>query len=255
MLIDCHVNISANGGWYGTNFNSSFKRLRNEMDKSEIDRCVLIVMPGVTSNKFVATVINKEPNRFRGLAYINFKTDYKKQIDNIISMGFSGVKINPRIQNVQVLEKTLNSFWEYLDKKGLILMVCGYLQVPDSKITINDLQPLAYELHVKKYSNIKFILSHGGCNKVMDTFFLARSYKNFFTDISYSINRFKETSFYKDYIFLMENVEKKVLFGSDFPEISLVNAKSEFKKLTKTLSFDKEKRISSANALELFWRE
>lgn len=253
MIIDAHVHITDNGKWFDTSHDASLERLMDEMDESGIDKCLLISMPFAATNKYIASIVEKYPEKFRGIGCIDFSGKILKQIDEILAMGLSGIKIHPRIQGVNICDANFDFLWEYLDKGKMKILVDGYYQVSNNKLLTRDLFPLAYEGHIKKYKNVAFILAHAGSHKVMDTYFLCRSNQNFYCDISYSINVFKETSFYKDYKFLMNNVDKKVLFGSDFPGINILSAKKNYLDLAKNFSADKFNNIIGLNAYSLFW--
>jgi uncharacterized protein len=252
MIIDSHVNITHNGKWFNTSYDASLERLLAEMAEAQIDKCLLIAMPEATTNKYVASIVEKHPQLFRGLGFLDFKSNIKKQVNNIVSMGLSGIKIHPRLQNINICDPFLDFFWEYIDGRKLTILVDGYFQLLNNTFTISDILPFAFEKHLKKHHNVTFILAHAGCHKVMDTYFLCRSYQNFYTDLSYSINFFKGTSFYSDYNFLLKNADRKVLFGSDFPEIRLIDAKKSFQALYRGLSSEKIENISSSNAMRLF---
>ena len=154
MIIDAHVHITDSGKWFNTNHDASLERLLGEMDESGIEKCLLISMPNATNNKYIASVIEKYPEKFRGLGYIDFtKNNLIKQIDEILSMGLSGIKIHPRFQNINPFSKELEYIWDYINNKQLTLMICGYLQISNSNLLIRDIEPLSYEKNLKKYNN------------------------------------------------------------------------------------------------------
>jgi predicted TIM-barrel fold metal-dependent hydrolase len=255
MIIDAHVNITHNGKWFKTNYDASLERLFGEMEEANIEKCLLIAMPLATTNTYIASVVEKYPDKFRGLGHLDFSQGLKKQVDEIIAMGLSGIKIHPRMQNVNLCDNIYDSLWKYLDTKSIRVLVDGYYQVSASTMLIQQLLPLAYERHIRTYKNVTFILAHAGCHRVMDSFFLCRSYKNFYCDLSYSINIFQNTSFYQDYRFLIQHTDQKVLFGSDFPEITLSNARRSYEILAKECLEEKGRNVSGQNAYTLFWKK
>jgi predicted TIM-barrel fold metal-dependent hydrolase len=253
MIIDAHVNITHNGKWFNTNYDASLERLCNEMDKARIEKCLLISMPLVTENRYIASIAEKYPKKFRGLGHIDFSGNLLKQVDDILAMGLSGIKIHPRLQNVNICHQELDGLWKYFDQKNINLLIDGYYQTSRTQAPIRNMLPLAYEDHLRHYPNVTFILAHAGCHRVIDNFFLCRSYENFYCDISYSINIFEGTSFDQDYHFLIKNADRKVLFGSDFPEISMLAAKKRYDDLAENVSRNTYNNVGGANAYHVFW--
>ena len=254
MIIDSHVNITENGNWFHTSYDASIERLLSEMKENAIDKCVLIATPFAVSNRYIAEIVNKYPDLFRGMAWVDFNSNIKNQIDEIIAMGFKGIKIHPRIQNINIADLKYADFWDYINQKELILQVCGFLQISNDSLNMNDLQPTAYESFIKTYKRVKFILSHGGCHKLFDTYFLSRANSNFFSNISFLMNRFEGTTIIKDLEFVLKNADKKFLFGSDFPEVSLKEAKAKFDELTISFPNEKRENLLFNNAFALYWK-
>ncbi len=239
MIIDAHVNITHDGKWFNTDHDASLERLMDEMDMAGVDGCLLISMPFATTNRYVASVIEKYSDRFKGLGYLDFeKNDMIKQIDELISMGFSGIKIHPRMQGVNCNDNKLEYLFDYIDEKLLAVMIDGYYQTNNNKILLPDLEPFKYDLLAKRFPNISFIISHLGGHRTFDLFFVARSNKNLFIDNSHALMYFYGTSLINDFVWVMDKLDEKIFFGSDFPEYGLKEYLDHFNTIvsnTKTL--------------------
>lgn len=255
-IIDVHVNVTPDGRWFGSNLDASVTALMGEMGKAGADKAVLISLPFASTNSHIASLIKETPDKFKGFGHLNFtKTNLINQVDEILAMGFSGIKIHPRFQGINLCHPFFDPLWDYFNKKKLTVLVDGYYGQANSVVPISALLPLNYEMHLMKYRNITFILAHAGFHKVMDTLFLCTNYPNFYCDISYSLNLIEKMSCYKDYRFLIEQCDKKVFFGSDFPEASILKSKKDFLKLTKGLPKEKIENAARLNALKLFWMD
>ena len=252
MIIDAHVNITPDGRWFQTEHNASLERLLDEMARASVDRCLLVSMPGAATNRFIASVVERYPEKFRGVV---FSGDLEKQVDEIQAMGLSGVKIHPRAQGINLCDERYDSLWRHFNDRRVTLLVDGYLQTAHPSVQVSHLLPLAYERHVKAHPDVTFILAHAGAHRVMDTFFFCRSCPNVYCDLSYSLSVFKDASFYRDFAYLARHADQKVLFGSDFPEISLMDAKNDFQQLVVNVEPDKTDRLWFQNALRLFWEK
>lgn len=253
-IIDSHVNITETGEWINHLYNSSFERLIGEFENSKIEKGILISMPGTNSNKFISKILKKYPDRFKALGCLDFsKENLTDQVDYLCENGFSGIKIHPRMQGINICHPKFTYLWEHFNKHQITLLVDGYYQLIDSRVNITDLLPFAYEQHIKTYSDVTFILAHAGFHRVLDTFFLCRSYKNFYCNISYSLELIINTSLEGDYKMLIQMCDQKVLFGSDFPEIEIESTKTKFLTLAKDLSSMKLNNILYNNAHKIFW--
>ncbi|PIU57948.1 MAG: hypothetical protein COS89_02940 [Deltaproteobacteria bacterium CG07_land_8_20_14_0_80_38_7] len=254
-IIDAHVNITHDGTWGNAGKNASLTQLISEMEKASADKALLISLPGATTNKYIASVIKKHPDKFQGVGHLDFsREDLTKQVDELISMGFSGIKVHPRFQGINLNHPHFDHLWVHLDSKKTILLVDGYYQLNNSYMPIQHLFPLAYERNLLKHKNVTFILAHAGFHKVMDALFLCANFPNFYCDISYSINLIENLSCYNDYRYLIDQCDQKVLFGSDFPEYSISTSKKAFLKLAKGLDNSKIENILKLNAQKLFWK-
>lgn len=255
-IIDTHVNVTKSGYWINNNYYACFNDLEEQLDRSNVAKAILVTLPFYGNNLYTAEIVNKEPNRFKGLGYIDFtKSSLEEQINDIFSLNLSGIKFHPRIQGINLCRSELDYMWEYLNDQSAVVLIDGYYQLTNKNVLISDLYPLSYEKHIRKYSNIKFILAHSGFHKVMDTFFLCRSYPNFFANLSFSLSFIHKTSFYKDYQFFIEMCDRKILFGSDFPEIKISEAISQFLVLSSKLPKEKKRNILYSNADKLFWNK
>jgi len=255
QIIDSHANITHDGVWLNPKYKSSISSLINQMEQTNTVKAVLISL-SIQTNFYIQKMINDSINNtYKGVGFVDFtKDDFVDQADFLLSNGFSGIKVHPRLQGINLCKKKYQLFWEYLNSKKCILLIDGYFQLTNHRIMIKDLLPLNYESHISKYSKVNIIYAHCGFHKVMDVFFLCKSYENFYANLSYSLNFIGKTSFYNDYKFLIEHCDRKILFGSDFPEISLKKSISDFQKLSNHLKDEKKNNILFNNAFNLFWK-
>jgi len=84
-IIDAHVNITHDGTWGNAGKNASLTQLISEMEKASADKALLISLPGATTNKYIASVIKKHPDKFQGVGHLDFsREDLTKQVDELI---------------------------------------------------------------------------------------------------------------------------------------------------------------------------
>jgi uncharacterized protein len=236
MIIDGHINITKNGKWFKTKYDASLDRLLMEMNEAGIDKCLLISMPFATSNKYIASVIEKYPDKFRGLGQIDFTNYPDRQIEEVYSMGFSGLKLHPRIQGIDCNSSELQSFWAKLNDINAVIMIDGYFQTYNTSILLREIEPFKYDPLVKRYPNITFIFSHLFAHRVFDAYYLVKSNKNVFLDNSHVLKYFENTSLIADYIWIMDKLDEKIIYGSDFPEYGIKEYLNRFSQIIESNS-------------------
>jgi len=232
MKIDGHVNITQDGKWFNTNHNASLQRLLNEMPEAGIDKCLLITMPFASNNTFTSSVVEKYPDKFRGMGFIDFTRDnFKEQVDEIENMGLSGIKIHPRMQQINCLDKNLEPLFQYLNEKKKVVMIDGYYQAQSKNVFLKDLHPFNYDILAKQYPEIRLIISHIGAHLCFDLYFVSKSNSNLFINNSHVLKYFEGTSLMNDYTWIMDKLDEKILYGSDFPEYGLSEYRESFERL------------------------
>ena len=222
------------------------------MEQAGIDKCLIVSMPNATTNAFVASVVEKYPEKFKALGIIDFSKDLLVQVDQIMDMGLSGIKIHPRRQGINCTDPFWEPLFSYANEIGLPVMIDGYYQTVKDSVLLEELVPFRYDALAKTYRNIKFILSHMGAHRAFDAYFLAKSNPNVYLDNSHVLKYFQGTSLINDITWIMNRLDEKIIYGSDFPEYSLKEyydtfaslmanqekVKKVVKNITKVIEFD-----------------
>jgi len=224
-VIDCHINITKDGVWGATAFNASLENLLLQMEHSGISKALLLPVEGYCEKDYVSEVVKSYPEKFIGFG--NFAcSSAEKDIESCVALGLRGVKFHPRMQKTSLKDLVQSGALEILEKLNLPLMICGWLQ--SKHLPIEELNPLHIDRIAKLYPNLKLILSHLGCHKYWDAFFVARSNQNVYLDCSYYLEFFKGTSLISDFYNSLHLIDQKILFGSDFPEVEIKTYLDDF---------------------------
>jgi len=224
MLIDAHVHITEDGKWFHTSYDASVTHLLKEMDRGQVNKSVLLPILGTVTNDRIANLCKEYPDRFIGFGSVNPNEDERNidsQIEHISSLGLSGLKVHPRRQGIAPLSAASNAILESAAARSLPVVFCGYQQTLNNKIHLDDLLPLNYDRLAKRHPNARIIIAHMGGHRALDAYFVAKSNPNVYLDASFVFSSLRETSVYKDLIFIIRHLDRKVIFGSDFPEIKI----------------------------------
>jgi predicted TIM-barrel fold metal-dependent hydrolase len=100
---------------------------------------------------------------------------------------------------------------------------------------------------VCRYPNITFVLEHGGGVQIMDVAEAIRHCQNAFLDFSYTAYRYSETRIWEDLEWLARHFDRRITYGSDFPEVPLAEASRLFLRLTDGLDPEKIRNIAGLN--------
>lgn len=249
MIIDAHINIADTGLWGPNKLDVSAKTILRYMDDAKVEKGVLLAISGIASNKTLESFLKTDPDRFFGFGNLEDYEDVDKSIQELKKIGAVGVKIHPRFEKIIPEDLSKNRVFQKIEKSGLVLNICGWLQ--SSHVPIESLTPLKIDKIAKQHPNLKIIISHLGGHQFWDAFFVARANNNVFLDTSYFSEFFEGTSLFNDYVNSAKQIDQKLIFGSDFPEISIEKALTIQQSNFKLNSGVDLNRLFSQNFIEL----
>ncbi|MBN1183783.1 MAG: amidohydrolase family protein [Bacteroidales bacterium] len=257
VTIDSLTHVTMDGHWFTTSFDASITRLLREMDIYEVDRAVVVALAGYIENSFVEDICKKYKDKLIPGASIN-PTEFSNPNEaaayarGLLCEGrFPVLKLHPRLHKFDVLDSRCLSILDEIAQKKLPVLVWldtlfRYNGASMSKPPIDSIHKL-----VGEYSSIKFVLLHSCGSDILRLADAIRDCKNVLLDISYTLGRYKGSSVDLDLSYLFRTFDKRIVFGSDFPEISIGEALADFELLCKGLSLEKKERILGLNLSNL----
>ena len=130
--------------------------------------------------------------------------------------GFSGLKIHPRLDNVDLNHKSTKELVAFAEELKLPIIIDSYF---DGNSIMNKSNPEDFGNLAKQYKNVNFIWAHFGGHKCMDFLMMAKRLPNVYLDISFSLLYFEGSSIETDICFGINSLNgNKVFYGSDFPD-------------------------------------
>lgn len=176
------------------------------------------------------------------------KQNFEKKFKN-----FKFLKINPRILNKRIENKNFyKKIFNKISRLKLTLLWCtfdGYNEKPCRIDQLNFLSEI-----IPNLKKNKIILMHGGGTNILRYYERFRFCENVFLDLSYTFNHFYNSNLIKDFHFLAENFDKRLILGSDFPSIEYethyINTINFFKKYK--ISNSKKNNILFKNLEKIF---
>lgn len=226
MLIDNHVHVTPNGKWFDTTHDASVESLLAEMDLHDIHQAVLLPIAGFIPNNFIVDTCMQHPDRFIAAVSVDpnrGRWAVSELRDHLSEKNIRLLKLHPRLQNFDPLSRNVVR----------LLEVCVEFDVPalfdcfpfDRRRPLVASLPLVFDKLAKLIPSAKIILAHAGGHRVLDACMVAKSNENIFLDISYTPIFFQGSSVPKDLAFALKKVgARKVLYGSDYPEVRMGEA-------------------------------
>lgn len=221
MIIDAHVHITENGKWFDTRHDASLKKLIDSLDKNKIDRAILLPIFPYISNEYILNVCNEYPEKFIGFCSVNpLKKDAVKDLEHyIVDYGLKGLKLHPKLQGFISYDKSISEVIIKATDLKIPVIIDAWVKFDEicfSKI-INLIETIA-----QNHPFCKIILPHLGGYSYKKIPEISKKFNNIFFDLSYVLSRFDDNVLYEEIIPIIQKIEnKKLLFGSDFPEIDI----------------------------------
>jgi len=173
--------------------------------------------------------------------------------DMFSAESVKSVKLHPRLHNI-----TKNDFIQIKDKLSSyyvdVIVVDAFFNGHhfENHIGIELAVFLAEE-----FPEAKIIIAHMGGHKALECVLLTKTLYNIYHDISFSMNFFEDTSVALDILFLCKKYNKRIMFGSDYPDYSVREALSCMNRYLDQGDFDETERANLLykNAMSIYTKQ
>jgi len=248
-IIDCDTHVTASGRWFGTSYEASIGKLEEEMTRSGITRAILIPL-GRTSMedvRFCLDLAKKKPKKFAVAPQIDatelsLLTGYRGVI--------AGLKVHPSLQQVDPASPMVCEILDAASGMGIPVIFDTFMQ--STTIPIRLLDPKVFDELAKTHRDVTFVLAHSCWPHLLDAYIIAKSNQNVYLDLSYFGKVADNTYLLHDFCRLLERLDRKVIFGTDFPEVDVAAYTALWQRYLHHLPEEKQKRIFFDNAREVF---
>jgi len=246
-----HPTIS--GKWLSKNLNSKFDSLSNSLKENNYLGAFAVGIhktEGYEHEKFKIEC-DKYKNLY-AIAGINIDAeDINKEIKLIKDLGYIGIKIHPRFNNLKLEKHNLVEIINLANKNGLYIFYCTYFHQKLNNIITVDLYLYFIEI-MKKCKNAKVILLHGGDVNLLKYAELVRFNDNLLLDLSLTIFKYQMSSVDLDIKFLFNYFDQKICIGTDHPEYNHYELREKFNKFSHKINQNKCENIAYKNIEKFF---
>jgi predicted TIM-barrel fold metal-dependent hydrolase len=226
---DSLVHVTPDGRWFDTAFDASEGRLLREMDAAGVERAVVVALAGAIANDFVLATCRRHGDRLVAGASLNPlgvpAPDLIAEARGLLREGpFRVLKLHPRLNRYDLLDPAVLALLDEMASWRAAPPIWLDSLLYPKGVTMR-LSPVESVRHLAdRYPDLRFMLLHAGGARVLTFFEALASAPNVMLDVSYSLTRYRGTSIALDHRFLAQRFDRRTVFGSDFPEVSIGDA-------------------------------
>lgn len=250
-IVDAHLHVTENGEWFNGKYNASLSLLLEQMKAGGIGKGVIMGLVQLNQNDYLRKICEEHRGILYAMAGFNPVTQELAAVRDYLSHdSFKGIKLHPRRDNFSPMDPKALAVYGEAEEKGWVINFDVFAH--STHLPIEELRPTVFDHIAKRFPNLKIVLSHCCVPWVLEAFFVAKSNPNLYLDCSFIIERFHQTSIMPDLLHTARHLDRKLIFGSDFPEEQvhryLSMAKIEFKDLQE----EKKSNIFGLNAIKVY---
>lgn len=261
MVFDSLTHATPDGRWFGTELNASESTLLRQLDEAQVQRAVVVALAGYIDNRYVLEVCRRHSDRlvpcasFNPVAYGNPLEACANLRGQLQGSEYRALKLHPRLNRYDPLDLRCLAVLEEIASWDPPLPVWldtlfyyrgGELRKPPVD-TIHEL--------VGRFPSLPFVLLHGGGSWILNVAEAIRDSPNAFIDISFTLHRYRSSSIAVDLRHLLSSFDKRIVFGSDFPEVSIRTAWQSFGEIANGISSEKCSNILGGNLSRILGME
>jgi predicted TIM-barrel fold metal-dependent hydrolase len=251
-MFDANCHPTLNGKWTDGRSGMTFEEMKQYLSSLNFTGACAVGISGVgdySHEEFFKESI-KHNGFYKPVAPIESKNqqDLENEFNEIIGIGYEAVKIHFRDSHIQDLEQYFQEIFRLASLNSIKLYICTYTASDIFKneiVTSNDL--LKAILRASKLEpSVKIVLAHGGVTSIMEYSLWVRHNKNILLDLSFTLQKFNKSSLTLDLNYLAENMDERICFGSDLPDVK-INDFEESLDFFRNINESKKENIYSRN--------
>ena len=253
MILDSLTHVTPDGHWFSTRCDASEKELLHQLEESGVQHAMVVALAGHIENRFVLEVCHRHPAHllpcasFNPAAYDHSELARSNLRIQLLGAPFKALKLHPRLNQYDPLDPrclgVLDEIASWQQPLPVWLDTLFYFRGAQLR------KPPVDTIHelVGRFSSLPFVLLHGGGSWILQVAEAIRDCPNAFLDISFTLTRYRLSSIDSDLRYLLNNFDQRMVFGSDFPEVSIGAALRSFREISVGVSAEKCANVLGAN--------
>lgn len=256
MIIDANVHITLDGSWFHTPHDASLARLKKCIEEAGIDAAIAVPLPGTIGNHEQQQLIAGEPHIIHACTFnpaqyesseaaaAAYRTEFGDGVKRFVKFHNRFGKYHPEDERFMAIVKANDE----LDTP-MVIGVCGLLH---DRNTPSAIDPLAYFFNLaQSMRNSSLIIMHGGGTRILQMAEMCRDLHHVYLDLSMTLSKYKGTGVAADIKWLCAHYDRRMIWASDFPEVSILQALRDFHEVVGELPAEKTANILGGNMQRL----
>jgi predicted TIM-barrel fold metal-dependent hydrolase len=253
MIFDSLTHVTPDGRWFDTSFDASEQELLRQLDQSGTQRAMVVALAGHIENRFVLELCQRHSARlvpcasFNPAGWGNQKEARSNLRTELKGSDYKALKLHPRLNRYDPLDPRCLAVLEEMSswEKPLPVWLDTLFYYRGGELR----KPLVDTIHelVGRFPAVTFVLLHGGGSWLLHVAEAIRDCPNAYLDISFTLQRYGSSSIAADMRYLLSNFDRRTIFGSDFPEVSVGSALQSFREIAHGIAPEKCANVLGAN--------
>lgn len=246
------------GNWVGKEKSATFEKLIASLKEGQFEGACAVGIwgqEGFETERFV-----EECRRFKSLVPIagwnpgkeqpKSSDFFEKQILKVRELGYRGIKIHPRWNQVTLEDPNLAQTLGICEELQFPVFLCTYFFTKLQQYPNQDPFESLVRL-LKKFPKVPLVLVHGGGVELLKYSELARHNPNLLLDLSWTLLKYAGSSLDQDVKFLIAELDQRICIGSDFPEFGHLQVRERFETLLKSMKGLPSQKIENITTLNI----
>ncbi|MBV8856077.1 MAG: amidohydrolase family protein [Acidobacteria bacterium] len=251
-LFDSLAHPTPDGNWLGSKAagRNSFGQYLREAEEANCRWALCVGLGGVGGydEGSYAELVRATSPHFYPVAYFDFGGDLgerelERRFRRMKDSGYVGIKIHPRIAQVQLDHPRLVPAIQLAAEAGLAVVLCTHFYSAGAEAYRNNLTALSRLLG--ELGDPKLMLAHAGTVRLLEVMEIARPYPRVLLDLSETLCKYEGSSLDLDIQFMFRKFDRRICVGSDSPEYSILDVRRRFEEFARGL--DPEKAVNVAH--------
>ncbi len=251
---DSLVHVTRDGTWLNGRDDASLRRLLAELDRAQVDRACLVGLPGVVDNPFLLECAASSEQRLVPIAGVDPRNaagdgSVADEMRTLAQSGFLGIKLHPRLGGYDPLDARVVDVMRAAGQAGLVVFLDTLFRqrAHATPTAVDVIDRLA-----RQCPTAIIVALHGGGAELLEVAQVVKAHPNLVLDLSYTIVAFSGSSVDLDLAWVLRQLDRRVIIGSDMPEFTPLETFARFEALTKDLPEDKRANVAYRNLAQLF---
>ena len=237
VRIDALTHVTPDGRWFATGYDASETNLLRQLDAAGIQSAAVVALADYVSNDFVIELCSRNDGRllpvggFNAAAWSTTARVVLEARSQLRDAGLLGIKLHPRFHRYDPLDSRVLALLEEMAawSASPAIWICTMFHYRNGTLRKGPVEAI-YEL-VNSFPRLRFVLAHGGGPDLLRLATALRPCPNAMLDLSFTLVHFAGSSVETDLRYLLDCFDRRLVFGSDFPEVAVMAARTALERV------------------------